>query len=73
MTATIFYDNNLIEITDFIHYPEEVKRSNPYNCTFNLRIISGVFSGVVPCEYDIKDFRGYILALEEMYLLFCRK
>lgn len=48
MTATIFYDNNLMEITDFIHYPEEVKRSNPYNCTFNLRIISGVFSGVAP-------------------------
>lgn len=68
MNASIFYNNNLMEIADFIYYPEEVERSNPYNCTFNLKIISGVFSGVAPCEYDITDFREYILALEEMYL-----
>lgn len=67
MNASILYNNNLIEITDFIHYPEEVKRSNPYNCTFNLKVISGVFSGIAPCEYDIKDFRELVLAFEEMY------
>lgn len=67
MTATISYGNNLLEIIDFIHYPEEVKRGNPYNSTFNLKIVSGVFSGVSPCEYDIKDFSKFICELEEMY------
>ena len=67
MCATIAYGNNLLEITDFMHYPEEVKRGNPYNCTFNLKVISGVFSGIAPCEYDIKEFQKFILELEEMY------
>lgn len=67
MGATISYGNNLLEIIDFIHYPEELKRGNPYNCTFNLKVVSGVFSGIAPCEYDIKDFRELILAFEEMY------
>lgn len=67
MCATIAYGNNLLEITDFIHYPEEVKIGNPYNCTFNLKVVSGVFSGIAPCEYDIKDFRELVLAFEEMY------
>ena len=67
MSATISYGNNLLEITDFMHYPEEVKRGNPYNCTFNLKVISGVFSGIAPCEYDIKNFRELVLAFEEMY------
>lgn len=67
MCATISYGSNLLEITDFIHYPEELKRGNPYNCTFNLKVISGAFSGIAPCEYDIKDFRELVLAFEEMY------
>ena len=67
MCATIAYGNNLLEIADFMHYPEEVKRDNPYNCTFNLKVISGVFSGIAPFEYDIKDFRELVLAFEEMY------
>lgn len=67
MSATIMYGNNLLEITDFVHYPEEVKRGNPYNCTFNLKVISGVFSGIASCEYDIKNFQELILAFEDMY------
>jgi len=67
MNSSISYGNNLLEIWDFIHYPEEEKRGNPYNCTFNLKVVSGMFSGIAPCEYDIKEFEKFILKLEDMY------
>lgn len=32
-----------------------------------MKVVSGVFSGTAPCEYDIKKFQKFISELEEIY------
>lgn len=67
MTAKLEYCGNLIEIRDFIHYEEEEQRGNPYNCAFNIKVISNSFSGTATgCECDYKEWRIFIDRLDEM-------
>lgn len=67
MKARLEYCGNYIEITDFHHSVDEEKNGNPYNCSFYIKVKSGVFSGIAEgCEYDYKELQKFIEALEEM-------
>lgn len=58
---------NSIAIEEFVFYPDELHRGNPYNTTFSVFVTSGSFSGFGDCEYDIKEFRRFVFELQEMY------
>ena len=73
MEARLEYCGNYVEITDFHHFVDDEKNGNPYNCAFDIKVRSGMFSGLADgCEYDYKELRKFIEALEEM-ILFKRK
>ncbi len=73
MEARLEYCGNYIEITNFHHSVDEEKNGNPYNCLFDIKVKSGVFSGIADgCEYDYKELQKFIKALEDM-ILFERK
>jgi len=40
---------------------------NPYNTTFNVKVVSGDFTGVSEFEYNIKDFIHFIKEIKELY------
>lgn len=67
MKAELTYLQNALVIENFTYYAEEEARGNPYNTTFTLRVVSGSFSGIANCEYDMKDFKRFILQLNELY------
>ncbi len=67
MEARLEYCGNYIEIADFHHSVDEEKNGNPYNCAFDIKVRSGVFSGIADgCEYDYMELQNFITALEEM-------
>lgn len=69
MGAKLEYCGNLIEIVDFRHCVEDEKSGNPYNCSFNIRIVSGMFSGVADgCECDYKEWKKFIKQLNDLIL-----
>lgn len=69
MEAKLKYCGNLIEIADFRHSVEDERSGNPYNCTFNIRIVSGVFSGLADgCEYDYKEWKKFVEQLNDLLL-----
>ena len=73
MGARLEYCGNYIEIINFYHSVDDEKNGNPYNCSFDLNVRSGVFSGVADgCECDYPELQKCIKALEEM-LSFKRK
>ena len=73
MEARLEYCGNYIEIINFHHYVADEENGNPYNCSFDIKVKSGVFSGIADnCEYDYKELQKFIEALEEM-LSFKRK
>ena len=73
MEARLEYCGNYIEITNFHHSVDDEKNGDPYNCSFDIKVKSGVFSGIADgCEYDYKELQKFIKALEDM-ILFRRK
>ena len=62
-TAKLIYEDNYLMINNFICHQQDIY----YNTSFDLEIRSGSFSGVAPCEYDIKEFRKFVEELLEMY------
>lgn len=40
---------------------------NPYNTTFNVKVVSGDFTGFSEFEYNIKDFIRFIKEIRELY------
>ena len=62
-TAKLIYEDNYLMINNFIYHQQDIY----YNTSFDLEIRSGSFSGVAPCEYDIKEFRKFVEDLLEMY------
>lgn len=62
-TAKLIYEDNYLMINNFIYHQQDIY----YNTSFDLEIRSGSFSGVAPCEYDIKEFRKFVEELLEMY------
>ena len=67
MSAKLEYCGNSIEISDFYHSLDDETARNPYNCSFNIKIVSGQFSGIADgCEYDYKEWKKYITQLEDL-------
>ena len=67
MDAKLEYCGNYIKIRDFHHYIDDEKNGNPYNCSFDIIVKSGVFAGIADgCEYDYKELQKFIVALEDL-------
>ena len=67
MNAKLIHGENYIIIEDFIYSKEDEVIGNLYNVSFKLKIRSGEFCGIGPCEYDINKFRVFISELGHMY------
>lgn len=67
MDALINFQSNKFEILNFRYSGEDEASGNPYNCTFDLHIVSGCFNGYALCEYDIKEFRRFVNEIGELY------
>ena len=67
MKAEFIDQCNSITIDEFIFYADELRRGNPYNTTFLVFVTSGSFSGFGDCECDIKEFKRFVLELQDMY------
>lgn len=69
MKAECRDQGNYLVIDNFVFYPDELRRGNPYNTTFDVFVESdsGCFRGRGECEYDIKRFRQFVAELQEMY------
>lgn len=67
MNAILKYCENCIEILNFQHYIEDDVGGNPYNCNFDIKIISGNFSGIADkCEYDYRKWLEFIEQLKKL-------
>ncbi len=67
MDAKLEYCGNYVAIRNFQHYIDDEQNGNPYNCSFDVAVKSGVFSGVADgCEYDYKELQKFIVAIEDL-------
>ena len=67
MDARLEYCDNYIEFNDFRHYVEEEINGNPYNCKFNIKVSSGMFSGFADlCECNYKELKQFISRLDSL-------
>jgi hypothetical protein len=46
---------------------EDFHNGNPYNTTFNVKVISGDFSGVSQFECNIKEFINFVEQIKALY------
>ena len=67
MKALFQAGDNMLCIDNFEYRNEDAQHGNPYNCSFDLFVQSGLFAGVAPCEYDIKEFRIFFDQLKGLY------
>lgn len=67
MNPALEYCGNYIEIKDFRHSLDDERAGNPYNCSFNIKIVSGLFSGYADgCELDYQELKRFIEQLEDL-------
>ena len=67
MEAKLEYCGDYLAIRDFYHSIDDEKNGNPYNCSFDIIVKSGVFSGIADgCECDYKELQKLIAALEDL-------
>ena len=67
MEPKLEYLGNYIVIRDFQHYIDDEKNGNPYNCSFEIIVKSGVFAGIADgCECDYKELQKFIVSLEDL-------
>ena len=67
MEAKLEYCGDYLAIRDFYHFIDDEKNGNPYNCSFDIIVKSGVFSGIADgCECDYKELQKFIVALEDL-------
>ena len=67
MEAKLEYCGDYIALKDFHHCIDDEKNGNPYNCSFDIIVKSGVFSGIADgCECDYKELQKFIAGLEEL-------
>ena len=67
MDAKLEYCGNYIAIRDFRHDVDGDKNGNPYNCSFDIIVNSGAFSGVADgCECDYMQLQKFITELEDL-------
>lgn len=62
---------NSITISDFQYNKKDALNGNPYNTTFNIKVVSGLFSGFANCEYDIKEFTKFVKEINNLYEFRC--
>lgn len=68
MSASFKYNGNTFEILNFVHSTKDEMNGNPYNCLFDIKVVSGRFSGYADkCEYDYKEWKKFINQLEDLY------
>ena len=68
MTARLEFLGNYVEIRNFDYCAEEEQWGNPYNCSFDIRVVSDGFSGGADgCEYDYKEWKKFLSQLESLY------
>ena len=67
MEPKLEYCDNYIKIRNFYHSIDDEKSGNRYNCSFDIMVKSGVFTGIADgCEYDYKELQNFIVALEDL-------
>ena len=67
MEPKLEYCGDYIKISNFHHSIEDEKSGNPYNCSFDIIVKSGVFTGIADgCVYDYKELQKLIVALEDL-------
>lgn len=67
MDATLEFCENKIRLSDFRHRIEDESSGNPYNCSFEIWVTSGLFSGVADgCELDYKELKKFIEQLKSL-------
>ena len=67
MEAKLEYCGDYIALRDFHHCIDDEKNGNPYNCSFDIIVKSGVFSGIADgCKCDYKELQKFIVALEDL-------
>ena len=67
MEAKLEYCGDYLAIRDFYHSIDDEKNGNPYNCSFDIIVKSGVFSGIADgCECDYEELQKFIVALEDL-------
>lgn len=67
MCAQLIYGNDFLKIADFSYAKQDAELGSPYNTSFELHVYSGVFSGVAPCEYNMEEFRRFVLEMRDLY------
>lgn len=58
---------NSLSIYNVKYSPADARSGNPYNTSFNIKVISGLFSGVGDCEYDMKELIVFAIQINELY------
>ncbi len=67
MNAKLEYCGNYLELANFKYYPEEENSGNPYNTSFDVKVVSDGYSGHSQYwEYDHRELAGFISQLEEL-------
>ncbi len=67
MGARLEFCGNYIEIINFSYISENRQPGDPLYCTFDIKIRSGVFSGIADgCEYDHQEWEKFISSLEDL-------
>lgn len=67
MDARLEYCGDHLVIRDLHHSVDDEKNGDPYNCSFDMVVRSGVFAGIADgCECDYKKLQELIVALEDL-------
>ena len=53
------------EISNFEYFSQDPR--NGVNSIFSVRVVSGNFSGVGDFEYNLEEFKKFILSMKDMY------
>lgn len=68
INATLEYEGNIIEISEFEHNKKRAEKGDPNNTAFVLRIQSAAgFSGLSRYICDIGGFRRFISELDDLF------
>lgn len=66
-TYTLEHCGNSIMIYNLNYSDLDAKAGNPYNTTLDIKVVSGLFSGVCNCEYDMSELVIFAREVNEMY------
>lgn len=73
MNSGFEYAGNSIEIINYRYNREDAVSGNPYNCSFQIKIVSGNFSGLADYECDRSKWEQFVRQMELFYQFKCDK